>query len=258
MDNFGFIIVRHVNSEKTNQYWIQNVKLLNVFYPENKIIIIDDNSNYEFVKCDLEFKNVTIIQSEFHGRGELLPYYYFLKNRFFNNAVIIHDSVFFHKRFNFYQLNGVKVLPLWTFAHDEENVNNTKRIASSLKNYFIVNNKLLKNYNTMDIMFVNNNNKWVGCFGVQCYINWDFLVHLEKKYALTNMMPTMITKADRCSLERIMGIIFCTECPNLAKSKSLFGDIHAYMKWGYKFDEYMKDLKNKKLPKSVIKVWTGR
>ena len=101
MNSFGFIITRHVNSESTNRYWNHSVKCLRTLYPLKKIIIIDDNSNYNFVKADFNYKNIEIIQSEFKGRGELLPYYYYLKNKFFENAVILHDSVFFHKRVYF-------------------------------------------------------------------------------------------------------------------------------------------------------------
>ena len=80
MNSFGFIITRHVNSEKSNKYWNRCVKLLRTFYPHRQIVIIDDNSNYAFVKSDADYRNLTIIQSEFHGRGELLPYYYYIKN----------------------------------------------------------------------------------------------------------------------------------------------------------------------------------
>ena len=104
MDLFGFIITRHVNSEKTNMYWNRCVKCIKTFYPYKKIIIIDDNSNEQFLKADVDYINVTTIQSEFKGRGELLAYYYYIKNKFFENAVIVHDSVFFHKRVNFERL----------------------------------------------------------------------------------------------------------------------------------------------------------
>ena len=79
MANYGFIITRHVNSEKTNRYWNQSVKLIRTYYPLRQIVIIDDNSNQEFVKADFDYKHLTIIQSEFPQRGELLPYYYYLK-----------------------------------------------------------------------------------------------------------------------------------------------------------------------------------
>ena len=60
--SFGFIISRHVNSEKTNKYWNQNVKLIRSHYPFKQIIIIDDNSNEEFIKSDFEYQNITIIK----------------------------------------------------------------------------------------------------------------------------------------------------------------------------------------------------
>ena len=69
MNSFGFIITRHVNSEATNKYWNQSVKLLRTYYPYKKIVIIDDNSNQDLVKADFDYKNVEIIQSEFPGRG---------------------------------------------------------------------------------------------------------------------------------------------------------------------------------------------
>ena len=79
MANYGFIITRHVNSVTTNKYWNQSVKLIRNIYPLRKIVIIDDNSDQEFVKTDFDYQNLTIIQSEFPKRGELLPYYYYLK-----------------------------------------------------------------------------------------------------------------------------------------------------------------------------------
>jgi len=134
MNDFGFIITRCVNSEKTNRYWNHSVKILRFFYPTKKIVIIDDNSDTNFLKADFDYSNVEIIQSEFPGRGELLPYYYFIKNKFFENAVIIHDSVFFHKRINFEVLNGTNVLPLWYFDGDNENESNTIKLIENLKN----------------------------------------------------------------------------------------------------------------------------
>jgi hypothetical protein len=252
MDNFGFIITRHVNSEKTNKYWNQSVKCLRTLYPLKKIVIIDDNSNQFFLKSDFDYKNITIIQSEFKGRGELLPYYYYLKNKFFENAVIIHDSIFFHKRINFEYLIGNKVLPLWFFYPDKENINNTIRICNSLRNNTEIHSKLsLKN----DVMLLSHH-KWFGCFGVQSFINHTFLIHIENKYKITNLIASVKCRNDRCSLERIFGCIFFTESNK--KMKSLFGNIMKYQTWGYDYDQYESDFKNGNVPKNVVKVWTGR
>ena len=256
MNNFGFIITRHVNSENTNRYWNRSVKLLRFFYPTKKIVIIDDNSNTNFLKADYEYSNVEIIQSEFPGRGELLPYYYFIKNKFFENAIILHDSIFFHKRINFEVLNGMKVFPLWFFNPDAENLSNTLKIIEALKNNIIINSKLSLDSNIMVGM---PDTKWYGCFGCQSYINHNFLLHIENKYNISALTKVIKNRPDRCCLERIMGCIFFTESPKIQTTKSLFGNIMTYHVWArYTYEMYDTDLKKGTIPRAVIKVWTGR
>jgi len=255
MGTFGFIITRHVNSEQTNMYWNQSVKLLHTFYPNTKIVIIDDNSNQDLVKADFDYPNIQVIQSEFSGRGELLPYYYYINNKFFDNAVIIHDSIFFHTKINFEKLEHFNVMPLWHFEKDKENNDNTLRIARNLRNFVILSDKLsgtdirLKMLNTDD---------WYGCFGCQSFINHNFLLGLENKYNLSNLIKAVQCRKDRCCLERIIGCMFFTENQKIIYQKSLFGKIQTYLKWGYSFNEYQADLKKGTIPKPVIKVWTGR
>ena len=257
MNNFGFIITRHVNSENTNRYWNHSIKLLNFFYPNKKIVIIDDNSDANFLKADYEYSNVQIIQSEFPGRGELLPYYYFIKNKFFENAVIIHDSVFFHKRINFEALNGTSVLPLWYFDADNENESNTIKLIENLKNKTIIQDKL--KYNVINTFSIMSDKKWSGCFGCQSYINHNFLLHIENKYNISSLTQVVLNRTDRCGLERIMGSIFCTEYPKTNTSKSIFGHILKYPLTGkYTYDMYDTDLKKGTIKKPVVKIWTGR
>ena len=78
--SLGFIILRHVNSSITNTYWIKCYNSIRHFYPENNILIIDDNSDPEFLTHKILYKT-NIINSEFTKRGEVLPYYYFLQNK---------------------------------------------------------------------------------------------------------------------------------------------------------------------------------
>ena len=42
---YVFIIVRHVNSELTNKYWKESYNCIRKFYPEIKVVIIDDSTN---------------------------------------------------------------------------------------------------------------------------------------------------------------------------------------------------------------------
>ena len=256
MDNYGFIMTRHVNSEKTNNYWNQCIKCIRKFYPNTKIVVIDDNSNYDFVKAQHEYKNVEIIQSEYKGRGELLPYYYYYKNKFFENAFIIHDSIFIHKRIDFEKIKAIDVLPLWHFNPDKENVHNSLQLISSFRNQFL----LYKNLTLSDISILGRRPEWYGCFGVQSYINHNFLTRIANKYNLFTLLNKVKTRPDRCCLERIFGLIFHLESGVTQKYKSLFGNIHDYnSSFDYTYDKYKHDLTvKKKLPKSIIKVWSGR
>jgi len=261
MSNYGFIITRHVNSEKTNQYWNQCVKLIRTFYPLKQIIIIDDNSKAEFVKSDFEYTNLTIIQSEYPGRGELLPYIYYLNYKWFQNAIIIHDSLFIHKRIDFSKFK-MSVLPFWHFKYDKENLPNTFRLASALSNnqnlFYKINKKeeIIINFKVNN---TNTNDTFNGCFGCQCYIKLSFLEMLQNKYNITNLANSIYNRTDRCSLERILGLIFCEEYPKLLQIKSLFGEIFKFPNaFTYNYDDYKNDLNKKKIIKSVVKVWTGR
>ena len=254
---YGFIITRHVHNNTTNKYWNHCVRCIRRFYPFRKIVIIDDNSNQQFIKADFEYTNVEIVKSEYPGRGELLPYYYFYKNKYFRDAVIIHDSVFFHRRIKFESLGKTTtVLPLWHFEY-KENVENCLRLSNVLhsKHKGAIQQKLALEpvqtfgFRTTDI--------WYGCFGVQSYINHQFLSLLQQKYNLFGLLVVVRNRTDRCSLERILGAVFYTENPMLYKRPSLLGNIWKYTKWGTSFGEYCANMeKYRRLP--MVKVWSGR
>jgi hypothetical protein len=259
MESYGFIITRHVNSDITNQYWNHCIQCIRRFYT-NKIIVIDDNSKQEFLKREKEYENVEYITSEFPGRGELLPYYYFYKRHFFEKAVIIHDSVFIQKKIMFDKIT-YPVIPFWHFEKcRNENIDNSIRIIQPLKNTTDIHSSLLFRDEIMETM--RGNVKWFGCFGVQSVIDYSFLCQLQKKYDLFQMLHTVRCRKDRCCLERIMGYLFCIEYPALLKKPSLWGPIFTYMKWGYSFEEYKSNRYHShrysisKLP--MVKVWTGR
>ena len=263
---FGFIVLRHVNSELTNNYWNECVQCIRRLYPLRKIVVIDDNSKQEFVKAFYEYQNIEYIQSEFPQRGELLPYYYFHKHRFFDNAIILHDSVFIHKRVNFDLFRGVQVLPLWHFKYSlDENYDKIIEITKYLNysNKFHEEFKNVKENKYLDMSIVNNSKKWIGCFGVQTYINHEFLDYIQKKYNIFNMLKIIRCRKDRCCLERILGLIISMENSTLIKVPSLFGDILKYTNgeynWGYTFHNYKKKLENeRKIMVPYVKIWTGR
>jgi len=239
MLTFGFIILRHVDSEYTNLYWKRCYECIRKFYKENHIMIIDDNSNYKYV--DLEYQenlyNTTVIRSRYEKRGELLPYIYFIENKLFDVAMIIHDSVFVNKEYDEKLFDTTTYRILWTFEHNWDEPSNEKKIIEYLDN------------NTELLEFHENINLWKGCFGGMTIINHDFLTTLNAKYNLYNIIDHINTRDRRCNFERIIAVILQKNAP----LSDLFGNIHKYMPWGVKFEQI--SIWNH-LP--ILKAWTGR
>lgn len=251
--SLGFIILRNVICKKTNKYWIECYRCIRNFYPENKILIIDDNSNYEFV-TSIQLKNTTIIQSEHKKRGEILPYYYYLKNKLFERAVILHDSTFIQKYINFEMDNENKFL--WSFLHKWNDEDNEKKLIENL------------NENDSLLTFYDKKKEWSGCFGCMSLISHNFLCILDKKYnIISNLIDKIQCRNDRMNFERVFALVFTYE-NNV--TCSVFGDIHEYINnnnnWGYKWKyTYNTYLHNKQLnilndttSPCIIKVWSGR
>lgn len=248
----GFIITRHVNSRDSNEYWIECIKNIRKNYPENMIMIIDDNSNYEFIdtsKINDILYNCFIIKNEYIGRGELMPFYYFYHYKLFDKAVIIHDSVFMLKKLEFEE-NDIQFL--WTTNPD----NTEKERERELIRYLNNNEKLLKLYN--------NEKLWNRCFGSMCFINRDFLKKIVDKYNFFILLNHIKTKDDRYVLETVFSIICHSENEELINKKSLLGDINEYSKYRenyivFDMEEYKIDLEDDGLINyPLVKIWTGR
>ena len=231
----GFIMLRHVSNSLTNEYWIHSYNSIRKFYPENEILIIDDNSNSIYL-TQMELYKTTIIYSEFPGRGELLPYYYYLKHKLFDIAVIIHDSVFMNYTFDFSGINKYKFL--WEFNElHKYNIDDIHLIFSKF------NDKSLR-------QLFDTPTEWKGCFGGMCIINHDYLVQIDRKYKINTLLDYVLTRNNRCSFERIIGVLLYSD---FKQPTTLLGYIHQYCRWGITFKE--KEQYNH-LP--IIKVWSGR
>ena len=232
MNEIGFIVLRHVSNELTNKYWIKCVNSIRQYYPENKILIIDDNSNYEYITEETLYKT-TIINSEYPQRGELLPYYYYLHNKLFDTAVIIHDSVIINK---YIDMSVEQYKLLWEFEHRWDQIEDETRMIN------IFNDAELTS-------FYENKHLWEGCFGCMAIITHDYLIHINKKYDIRKLLELVLNRHNRCSFERVIACLLQKE----GKKEILLGNIHKYCRWGIQFNE-IDHYKN--LP--LIKFWSGR
>ena len=233
MSSLGFIMLRHVSDELTNKYWIYCYECIRNYYKENLIIIIDDNSNYEYITTENNLHNTFIINSEYHQRGELLPYYYYLQHKFFDTAVIIHDSVFINKYIDF---NVDKYKIIWEFEHFWYLTEDEK--------------KMLNIFNDKDLLtFYENKQLWKGCFGGMSVITFDFLKFINDKYDLSKLLNCVTNRYNRMCFERVIACLFQKEY----KTESFFGNIHEYITWAINFN----DIENyRHLP--LIKIWSWR
>lgn len=274
--SFGVIMLRHMNSEQSAMYWAECYKRIRRFYPETPIVIIDDNSDSVYLDAvknkEAALHKCTILRTPFQKRGELLPYHYYIINNWFANALIIHDSVFINKYIDFETIatgdlmSETGCLFLWQFdrgslydnrPHDISLINNINNIArrSDLLNVYL------------------NPTLWVGCFGVMSFIRRSFLLEINEKYKVSDLIPHVTTRQSRMAMERVFACMVFDlwlqrKRQNANKNKimqhraappvSLMGNIHAYCRWGYSYANYISNHDNYATGLPIIKVWSGR
>ena len=255
-ESTGFIITRHVNTEDANKIWVACVKQIRKSYPTRKIVIIDDHSNYDFVKVPPDYPNLLdnciVVNSEHKGAGELLPYCYYSKNHWFDKAIFIHDSVFINGEIPTEDVKNVKFL--WNFNCGEYDPNDSEHP------YMV---ELLQHLNHKDELFELLNRSdcgWIGSYGVMSVITHSYAVHLCEKYNLPILLNHVSTRKHRMSMERIFAILcFHDGAIRNETSTDIYGH---YSKMpgnnNYNYDSYFKDLEENKIGKDPIKLYFGR
>lgn len=242
----GFIIVRCIQDELTSKYWYKSYQSIREFYPTIPIVIIDDHSNPQYIKPQLESTLVhcrIISSTKQPGCGELLGYYYFFHYHWFKKAVIIHDSVFLKRPIRWDTYNPVRFL--WhietkEFDNVEWETNLLKKCGSPYLNLY------------------QQKQLWKGCFGVMSVIDYDFLKKISTP--LFSIIDQITTRNHRCCIERIFAVLCCYYYPELVRRPSIMGSIHQYsLGWGYHYTTFEQDLQKRKIKfPALVKVWTGR
>jgi len=167
----------------------------------------------------------------------LLPYYYYAKHKWFDQAVILHDSVFLRQKIDFhvptYQF-------LWEFIEPERYIpTKEKKCIRALKKH----EKLMDLYES---------GRWKGCFGCMAVIRHSFLKEIDKQYDLSRLLPLVKKRTDRMCLERVLACMFQLK----ENTVPLFGNIfhHGTKPFSYSYQDYLKKTPN--LP--LVKIWVGR
>lgn len=246
--SYVFVILRNIRTPRDNDLWMSSYQSIRKFYT-NKIIIIDDNSDINTVNGKLV--NTEVIQSEYNGAGEILPYYYFLKNKWADTMIFLHDSMFLNRLFTSEELDGT-IRFHWHFDNTE--LKNDRKIGTYLS--------MLSNYDAL-LAFANQPDSiWKGCFGGAAIMDLAIVQHLEETYSFFSILVMSIrSRKDREIFERLLGIVLYHE-RMIGDSVSNFGNIVQYP------DSFQSQISTpeqgahaisqKGYNSAIIKVWRGR
>jgi hypothetical protein len=247
--SYVFVILRHLRTAKDNDLWISSYNSIRRFY-KNKIIIIDDNSQVNTLNGRLY--ETEIIQSEFPGAGEILPYYYFLENNWSDTMIFLHDSMFLNRPLREDELDH-SVRFHWYFTSN--GFDDQRKIGSYLS--------LLSNNKELVEFYQNPMSNWKGCSGGATIIDYDTVLSLETKYRLFSSLTMAIKKRkDREAFERILGIVVFYEGLVNEQTSSNFGDILRYpgaFESENNNPETASHIVNQRgYNTAILKVWRGR
>lgn len=243
-ESLVFVILCHIRNANDKQSLKKAYDSVVKYYPNEKIVLIDDNSS--ITPSSKDFPKATIVRSEFPCCGELLPYHYFLKHKWADKMIFLHDSMFLCRPFFKEELDS----PLkfhWDFdMHEWDDDRLINSLLSCLKS-------------SKDLIIFNSvqKNEWNGCFGVTSIISLSTLESLENKYAfISGLVKQIKTRDDRMALERIFAILCFKENYLTKNDCSNFGSIKNFPCW-FKSESDI-DYVTGFTDSAIIKTWKGR
>ena len=247
--SYVFVILRNLKMVKDNDLWISSYNSIRKYYT-NPIVIIDDNSTINTVNGRLT--DTKVIKSEWKGAGEILPYYYFLKERWADRMIFFHDSMFLHRPFQPSELEG-PIRFHWHFDHAD--VRKDRKISTFLS--------LLSESKEVIDEFSKSEFIWKGCFGGTSMIDLEVVEQLEEKYEFFSKLISAIrTRNDRETFERVLGIMVYYEHLMDDSPPSNFGSILAYPKafesQNNNIETAVHIVSQANYNTSILKVWRGR
>jgi hypothetical protein len=247
--SYVFVVLRHLRTVRDNDLWITSYNSIRKHYT-NKIIIIDDNSSVNTV--DGKLFNTEIIKSEFNGAGEILPYYYFLKYKWADKMIFLHDSMFLNRPFRDSELdNDIKFH--WYFT--KNNIDDFRKINNFLS--------VVKSNKDLQAFATDPETKWNGCFGATSICDLSTVEYIEEEYKLfTSLILSIKTRKDRETFERVLGIVLYYEGIFNDDNCSNFGDIlkypGAFESENNNFETASHIVNQNNYDTAILKVWRGR
>ena len=221
-----FVILRHITYQLQNadEIWKECYKSIRRFY-NNKIIIIDNNSDYSLIKDDIVLVNCETIQSLAYETRVYSPFFELL-NLDFDRAVIIHDGIIFKKYVDFHKFNDVKFI--WHFltrAYDDKP---------------LIEKQLISLTNNTPLFDIFSKQQFIGCIGCCLAITKDFLMKMENTYKISNLKSIIRNQNDAMAFERTLSVMCFSLKNDLIDDISFEGE-QLNMVWGYTYNHFITD-----------------
>lgn len=214
---FGFIVITYCESDyhiKTLRECISSIRK----YHKNEIVIIDDGSPLE-TNLFGDIADIKWYKSEVKGY-ELSPYYMYLKYKYFDKAIILHDSMHLKEEI---KMDDSDIKIIWSISENRQltktylNVNLIEPQTNYNRDFNIKTDKDLMVHLVSNLEdsyfkeqfenFMNQSNSWLGCFGLMTMIKHEFLEKMENETHILSVIPHIKNRRDRQALERIFGIV---------------------------------------------------
>jgi hypothetical protein len=214
---YEFIILRHISKKEHQQYILKCFISIKKFYPNHKVTILDDKSDTSLIKNIDEYlikdKSINIIYNTYEcSLAEFLPYYYLSKIDTINKYVIVHDSTYFNKYYDFSNVNNKFLFHFRNHSWDDINQ------ETNLIKYFNNSKKAISLYMKQK--------DWCGMFGCMCVVQSNLIKEIYEKYNLETLLKKIDNRKKRMCLERIMGLLFFSEELVTVDNCSIFGDYY--------------------------------
>lgn len=213
----GFIIPSYIASEKHLDILREGIRKIRLYH-DYPIVIINDHSPIDISALSRDFNNVTIELSLMKARGEMNPYLHYYVNKYFDTAIIIHDSMHLKKKLeNIDKITDFKFIRYftnhrlhWAFIPEPQTDYN-KRFA--IKNHDDLVFRLIEKIKDKNKSFYDfckgiyyKKDEWIGCFGIQSIMSWNFLNELQAKTNVLDLMEFMKDRRDRMAMESIFAL----------------------------------------------------
>lgn len=217
--NFGFIIPSFCKTDQHLDVLKYCIKSIRKFYPNNKIIIINDFSLIDISKPFTNDLNVNIVMSTQKGAADISTYEYFYNNKLFDIAVIMQDSMFFENKVE--TLDQIeKVLPLWHATNHRREWDTTivpkTQIADMFKNEITTHSehiithikKILGDteFTKYALNLYKQKERWSVTFGPSVIISHNFLTELQEKTNILSLFTQLYTNWQRRIAESVFSL----------------------------------------------------